>query len=219
MLKDYRLAPLNGGKPARVVIFLHGLGDRGDGGLLTLGEAWAPAMPDCEFLCPDAVDPFDMAPPDFAGRQWFSLRNFTPQEMALGARTAAPALNEYIDHVLQTRNLTADKLALVGFSQGTIMALFVALRRPDPVACIVGYSGLLTEPELLSAEKKSSPPVILIHGSADEVIPHAAMAHAEAGLRAAFVPVTTLTCHGAPHTIDQRGMEAGFKFLRQHLKS
>src|ERR1700722_7819222 len=119
MLKDFRIPPLNGGAPSRTVIFLHGLGDRGDGGLLSIGQMWQAAMPDCEFLCPDAPFTFEGAPDDFGGRQWFTLKTFTSDEILNGAKRAAPFLNGYIDHVMATRKLTADRIALVGFSQGT----------------------------------------------------------------------------------------------------
>src|SRR5271170_4340230 len=138
MLTDYRIAPATGGKPARAVIFLHGVGDNGGGGLLTIGQMWQHALPDCEFLCPDAPFPYDMAPADFGGRQWFSLQSFAPNKIFEGVQKAAPILNDYIDHVLKTRELPPEKLALVGFSQGTIMSLYVAPRRPSPIACVVG---------------------------------------------------------------------------------
>src|ERR1700761_5704650 len=100
MLNEFRLPPRNGGAPARAVIFLHGLGDRGDGGMLQIGEIWQQGMPDCEFLCPDAPFAFDQAPPDFGGRQWFTLQTFSPEEILTGAQKAAPYLNDYINHVL-----------------------------------------------------------------------------------------------------------------------
>jgi phospholipase/carboxylesterase len=117
-----------------------------------------------------------MAPPDFGGRQWFSLESFAPEFILTNAKKAAPYLNDYIDNVLVTRHLTPDRLTLVGFSQGTIMSLYVAPRRTPSVSCIIGYSGLLIGGETLRAEKKTSPPVLLVHGKMDEVIPFSAMA-------------------------------------------
>jgi phospholipase/carboxylesterase len=214
MLTDYRLAPASGGASKHIVIFLHGVGDSGSGGLLEIGRMWQSALPDTEFLCPDAPYPFDGAP---FGRQWFSLRDFTPAAMLEGTKKAAPALNEYIDHVLASRHLAPDKLALVGFSQGTIMSLYIAPRRDQPIAGIVGYSGLLTGSETLAAEKKSAPPVLLIHGTADEVVPYALFAPSKQGLRNAGIPVSSVTCPGTGHTIDDLGLMEGLKFLRKVL--
>lgn len=219
MLTDYRIAPANGGKPKRVVIFLHGVGDSGSGGLLTIGQMWQPAFPDCEFVCPDAPFPYDMAPADFGGRQWFSLQSFAPEKILEGVKAAAPILDSYIDHVLETRGLAPEKIALVGFSQGTMMALYVAPRRAAPVGCVLGYSGALAGAETLAREKKSAPPVFLAHGKLDEVVPFAAMAHAEHALKAAGVSVTALACPNLGHSIDDMGIAAGLKFLQSHLKS
>lgn len=219
MLKDYKLPPLNNQPPQRAVIFLHGLGDSGSGGLLSIGQIWQPHLPDCEFLCPDAPFAYDMAPDDFGGRQWFSLKTFDQAAMLQGTKTAAPYLNEYIDHVMATRKLTADRIALVGFSQGTMMALYAGLRLPESVACIVGYSGHLIGGDTLAAEKKSSPPILLVHGTMDEVVPFAAMGAAEQALKQAGLSVSTLACPMTGHTIDEAGLREGLRFIKQFWKS
>jgi phospholipase/carboxylesterase len=215
MLKDYSIPTVNGVAPQRVVIFLHGLGDSGSGGLLSIGQVWQPHLPDCEFLCPDAPFPFDMGPSDFGGRQWFSLQTFDQAAMLQGVKNATPYLNDYIDHVMATRNLTPDRIALVGFSQGTMMALYATPRRDQPVACIVGYSGLLVGAETLSAEKKSSPPILLVHGNQDEVVPFAAMDAAAQALKQARFSVATLACPLAGHTIDDIGLREGLRFIKK----
>ena len=220
MLRDYRISPSAGGKTGHAVIMLHGLGDSGQGGLLSIGGMWQPSLPpDTEFLCPDAPFPYDMGPaPETGGpRQWFSMKNFSPPVMLQGARTAARYLNEYIDHVLTTRALLPNKLALVGFSQGTIMALYAALRRSDQVAGIVGYSGLLVGGEGLETEMKTAPPVLLVHGTADEVVPFGLMAPSEAALKAAGISVTSVTCPGLGHSIDETGLAEGLRFLKKIL--
>lgn len=219
MLRDYRLPPLKGEASQRAVIFLHGLGDSGSGGLLSIGQVWQPHLPDCEFLCPDAPFAYDMAPADFGGRQWFSLQTFDQVAMLQGTKTAAPYLNDYIDHIMATRKLAHDRIALVGFSQGTMMALYTALRRPQPVACILGYSGALIGGETLVAEKKSSPPILLVHGNRDDVVPYQAMTGAEQILKAAGLSVTTLTCPGLGHGIDDMGVREGLKFIKNIWKS
>ena len=217
MLNEHRLPPINGQPPAFVVMILHGLGDRGNGGLLEIGRLWQRVLPEAEFLCPDAPFAFDMASPDFGGRQWFSLREFTPESMMAGVAQATPFLNDYIDHVLATRRLTADRLALVGFSQGSMMSLSVAPRRKDQLGCVIGYSGSLVDGATLPAEKQSSPPVLLVHGTADDVVPYGMMGAAERGLRAAGLSVATLTCPNTGHTIDDQGLQAGLRFLQTHM--
>ena len=213
-LTDYRLLPLTQAAPQHVVMFLHGLGDRGDGGLLEIGRMWQNALPDCAFVCPDAPFEFDMAPPEFGGRQWFSLKSFAPDDMLQGALRAAPILNAYIDSVLKEFNLTSDKLIMVGFSQGTMMTLHTALRRAAPVGGIIGYSGMLLAPTLLKTEKQSSPPVLLVHGTLDPVVPYAALAAADQGLKDVGVSVETVTCR-CEHTIDDVGLNAGLRFIKK----
>lgn len=214
MLHDHRLAPLGGHAPKNAVMFLHGVGDSGAGGLLEICRIWQREMPETEFLCPDAPFEFDMAPD---GRQWFSLKNFTIEAMREGAVMAAPILNEYIDHVLQTRNITPAQLVLVGFSQGTIMSLYAGPRRAPAVAGILGYSGILVCAENLRFEKKSSPPVLLINGMLDEVVPFATLAGSEDGLRRAGIPVSSVACARTGHSIDALGVTEGLKFLKKVL--
>jgi phospholipase/carboxylesterase len=216
-LKTYRLPPLSGGAPDSVVLFLHGLGDSGSGGLLEIGRMWQRALPNTEFLCPDAPFAFDMAPPDFSGRQWFSLREFTPRMIEEGVKTAAPILNAFIDEVLAALNLKASRLVLVGFSQGTMMALYTGLRRPEAVAAIIGYSGRIVDGENLAADKKSSPPVLLAHGMLDEVLPFASLGEAEMVLRHAGIDVQTLVCPRLGHSIDDAGIAAGMDFAKRYL--
>ena len=215
MLIEHRLPPAGGKKPKQVVMFLHGFGDSGSGGLLSIGEVWQRYLPECEFLCPDAPQRVDMAPPGFDGRQWFSLEDRSSESMLEGTVTAAPLLNEYIDHVLKTRNLPPDRLAIVGFSQGTMMALYTIPRRSVPVACIVGYSGKLIGGDTLSAEKRSTMPVLLAHGTADEIVPYVALGDAEQGLKKAGIPVTAITCPHTGHTIDDLGLVEGLHFIEK----
>ncbi len=216
MLRTYRIPPLSG-KADSVVIFLHGLGDNGAGGLLELGRVWQQALPNTEFLCPDAPFEFDMAPPDLGGRQWFSLKEFTQAAIETGVKTAAPLLDDYINTVLVGLDLTPARLALVGFSQGTMMSLYVAPRRGEQIACIIGYAGRLIFGDELAVEKKSSPPVLLIHGTHDAVLPFASMREAEARLQKAEIPVRTLACPQLGHSIDDAGIAAGMAFLQQYL--
>lgn len=205
--------PLAGGAPRRLVILLHGLGADGND-LIGLQQYWGRLLPEAEFVSPNAPFPCDMAP---YGYQWFSVQDRSPAAMLAGVRAAAPVLDAFIDDALQKRGLDEEDAALVGFSQGTMMSLYVGLRRAKPLAAIVGYSGRLIAPELLADELRSRPPVLLAHGTADPVVPFQSLAAAEAGLTAAQVPVETLVCVGAEHTIDPEGLERGGRFLRERL--
>jgi phospholipase/carboxylesterase len=205
--------PAAGGKPRRLVLLLHGLGADGND-LIGLAPYWAPHLPDTEFLSPNAPFPCDFAP---YGYQWYSIQDHSPEMQLAGVRAAAPILDAFIDEALAARGLEARDLALAGFSQGTVMSLFAGLRRPQPVAGILGFSGRLVAPELLAAELRSRPPVLLVHGTEDPLIAHAEMAAAESALKAAGVPVETLSCPGIGHSIDEQGLTRGGRFLAEVL--
>ena len=205
--------PASGGKPRRLVILLHGLGADGSD-LIGLAPYWARLLPRAEFLSPNAPFPCDMAP---YGYQWFSSQDRSPEAVLGGVRAAAPILDAFIDEALEERGLGSSDLALVGFSQGTMMSLFVGLRRAEPVAGIVGFSGRLLAPELLASEVRSRPPILLIHGTEDPVVPHSSLAAAENELKAAGVPVETVSSVGIGHSIDDQGLRRGGQFLKNVL--
>jgi len=205
------------GRPAgeadALIILLHGLGADGND-LIGLAPHFAQALPGAAFVSPHAPYPCDMAP---FGRQWFSFQVHDPAAVLNGVRAAAVHLNAFIDKELETFALAEDRLALVGFSQGTMMALHVGLRRARPCAAVIGYSGGLIAPELLPAEIASRPPVLLVHGEADEVIDFDAMAAAQAALKANEVAVRTIARAGLGHAIDEVGLAAGTAMLRDSL--
>jgi phospholipase/carboxylesterase len=205
--------PASGGRPSRLVILLHGLGADGND-LIGLAPYWARLLPTAEFVSPNAPFPCDIAP---YGYQWFSSQDRSPAAVLAGVRAAAPLLDAFIDDALAERALDDGDLALVGFSQGTMMSLFVGLRRPKPVAGIVGYSGRLLGPELLTSELRSRPRTLLVHGTDDPLVPYESLAAAEAALKGAGVPVDTLTCPGIGHSIDEHGLGRGGAFLKNVL--
>ena len=201
-LNGPRFGPAAGGAAAQLVILLHGLGADGND-LIALAPILAQALPEAAFVAPHAPFPCDMAP---MGHQWFSLQDFSMESMLAGARLAAPILNAFIDAELEKLGLDDGALALVGFSQGTMMSLHVALRRPRACAAIVGFSGLLVGAESLAGEIASRPPVLLVHGEADPVVPFQAMPAAVAALEANRVPVVAQARPGLGHGIDEPGI-------------
>jgi phospholipase/carboxylesterase len=203
--------PGSGGKPRQLVVLLHGVGADGND-LIGLAPYWAARLPDAEFVSPDGPFPCDMAP---FGRQWFSLQDRSPAAILAGVQATAPILDAFLDSALAARGLEDRQLALVGFSQGTMMSLYVGLRRARPPAGIVGYSGALVGADALPREIRSRPKVLLVHGDADEVVPVHALSIAATGLTAAGVPVEILTRPGLGHGIDEEGLTRGGEFLHQ----
>jgi phospholipase/carboxylesterase len=212
MLDGPRIHPAAG--PAKsLVVFLHGYGADGND-LIDIGRIWAPLLPDTAFVSPHAPQPCGEAP---TGRQWFPLARIDPAKLRDGVMQSAPLVDAFLDDELARHNLGDDKLALVGFSQGTMMALHVGARRANAIAGIVGYSGLLPGPEHLAAEMRHRPPVLLVHGDQDPLIPSMATMAAQRILGEAGFPVEWHIRPGLQHGIDQKGLDLGAEFLRRVL--
>lgn len=204
------LQPLSGGAPKQIVLLLHGYGSSGTD-LISLAPHWQQALPDALFLAPDAPQRCGMG----AGYQWWPLMAFTAQALAAGAAGAAPAIDAFIDRKLAQYGLSDADLAVVGFSQGTMMALHVALRRPQAVAAVIGYSGMLAGTLGLRDGELPKPPVLLVHGTADPVVPIAALHMSESELKRLGVDVTTHISYGVAHSVDPVGLRLGRDFLAE----
>ena len=182
--------------------------------MIALAPHWQDTLPDARFLAPHAPQKCGIMN---AGYQWWGLSGFAPSALAAGASSAAPAIDAFIDRKLDEYGLTEANLAIVGFSQGTMMALHVGLRRTRAVAAIVGYSGMLTGVAELSHGDDAKPPVLLVHGTADPVVPVAAMHVAESELKRLGVPVTSHISYGVAHTVDPVGLRLGRDFIAKAL--
>jgi len=193
------------------VVFLHGYGADGND-LIGLGREWARVLPHAAFASPHAPQPCGMAP---MGRQWFNLTFRDPGEMTRGVTQAGPAVDAFLTAELERLRLPSSALGLVGFSQGTMVALAVGLSRNPPPAAIVGYSGALANPEALAERSGTGPAILLVHGDKDEVIPVDAMLIAREQLAQAGLPVEWHAAQGIGHGIDQTGLKLGGAFLRQ----
>lgn len=201
--------PASGGPAKQIVVLLHGLGSDGND-LIALAPHLASVLPDAVFVSPNAPQKCDMAP---FGYQWFSLQSRVPDDMLNGIQQSAPLLDAFLDAQLETYGLTDEKMALLGFSQGTMMSLYVAPRRKARIAGVVGFSGALLGGEGLKEEGIQKPPILLVHGNADEVVPPAAMGRALTELEEADFQVEAHMHPGLGHGIDPQGMQRAAQFL------
>lgn len=214
MLDGPRLPPAGGQPAKRLVVLLHGYGADGND-LIDIGRYWAPQFPDAAFVAPNAPEPCSENP---IGRQWFPLPVIDLDLIDRGAQQAASVINAFLDSELTSHGLSDSDLALVGFSQGTMMALEVGLQRVSPPAGIVGYSGLLAGPYRLEKTATGKPPILLVHGEADPLVPVMALHAAVPILGAAGFPVEWHVSPGLEHGIDPRGLELGAEFLKRVLQ-
>ena len=205
-----RWGPAEPGPARQLVVLCHGLGADGHD-LIDLAPLWGRTLPHAAFAAPDAPEPCDMGP---YGRQWFSVADRTPTRLAAGAATARDALDAFLDAELARLGLPPDAYALMGFSQGAMTALYTGLRRPVPPRGILAFSGALFAPESL-AEVTARPPILLIHGEDDEVVPVTRSRTAQSALEASGFGVTALYCPRLGHGIDDAGLSAGALFLQR----
>ena len=215
--KLYTHAPASGVAPNSIVVLLHGLGSNGQD-LFSLAPYWAKHLPETVFVSPNAPFACDMVPKGYPNAyQWFSLQDRAPAKVEAGIKTALPHVESLLDSALKQYSLPASKLALVGFSQGTMMSLYAAPRYKDRIAGVLGYSGALFGADNIQGDAHK-PPVHIIHGEADDVVPVAAYHDAQAKLNTLGFDVSGHTSPRLTHSIDERGIESGGKFLARVLK-
>lgn len=215
MLESQRKAPKSG-KTRSMVIFVHGYGADG-ADLLGLADPLAPHLPDTVFYSPNAPERCVGSP---FGYQWFPIPwlDGSSEEAARASMAVSlDKLNAFIDAKLADEKIGIEALALVGFSQGTMMSLHLAPRRDAAMAGVVGFSGRLLQPETLAAETRVKPPVLLVHGDADEVVPFADMSRAGDALVAAGFEVYGHVMKGTGHGIAPDGLQVALSFLKDKL--
>ena len=204
------------GTAKSVVVFLHGYGADG-ADLLGLADPLAPHMPDTVFVAPNAPERCMTNP---MGYQWFPipwLDGSSEEASENSMRQAVDDLNGYLDSVLEDEGITPAQMVLVGFSQGTMISLHVAPRRPEPVAAVVGFSGRLLQPETLADEVVSRPPILLIHGDQDDVVPPQSMPDAGNVLVGEGFEVFAHVSEGTGHGIAPDGLNVALAFMREKL--
>jgi phospholipase/carboxylesterase len=204
------------GETGSVVVLLHGYGADGTD-LLGLADPLAPYMPDTVFMAPDAPERCKNNP---FGFQWFPIPwlDGSSEEAAEASQTvSAGLLDRFLDGVLAEEGLRPDRMVLLGFSQGTMMSLHVAPRREEPVAGVVGFSGRLLAPQRLAAEARSKPPVLLVHGDADDIVPVASLREAGEALTRAGFETYGHIMKGTAHGIAPDGLSVALSFMREKL--
>jgi phospholipase/carboxylesterase len=220
-----RLAPRSGA-PRQLVVLLHGYGADGRD-LIEIGRQWQRLLPHAAFVAPNAPERMPMSP---MGRQWFPLSMRDMAERWKGVTQAQPGLDAFLDAELARHKLAPSALALVGFSQGTMMALHAGLRRQAAPAAILGYSGILVldpakskaGPEAAAADlardATARPPILLVHGEADDLIPVTSLFESAETLARAGVPCEWHLSLGVGHGIDPEGLRQGGEFVAWALR-
>jgi len=204
-LSGPRLPPARG-EATHLVILCHGYGADGKD-LIGLAPFWQRILPTAAFVAPNAPERCPGSP----GYQWFPISRLDPRDMQRGVESAVSVLESFLDSELARYRLSADRLALVGFSQGTMMSLRVGLARARKPAAIVGFSGLLAgEAPALGAD---APPILLVHGDSDPMIPVDALFQSAAALGRAGAAVQWHISPGIAHAIDEQGLALGGGFL------
>ena len=205
--------PPGGERPQHLCILLHGVGAGGDD-LIALAPPLAEALPGARFIAPNGPEPYDMAA---MGYQWFSFQDRAADALEAGVRRAAVDANAFIDDMLAGLDLGPENLILIGFSQGAMTALHLGLRREVAPAAILGFSGALIAPEALGREIRCRPPVCLIHGRADQLVPVGSAKVAKEVLERAGVKVESHILEGLGHGLDDAALVLAVAFLRRVL--
>jgi phospholipase/carboxylesterase len=203
--------PLSGGAPKQLVIILHGYGSNGEN-MIDLADSFAQALPDAHFIAPNAHTDHEYGS---GGYQWFSLMSRDEEFMFEGIKQASVILNNYIDEQLSRFNLTADKLILIGFSQGAMLSMHIAPRREEKIAAVVAYSGALLGGRFLSQEIKTKPEMLLVHGDYDDVVSPASLDSALDILKQNQIPAKGLMCKGLAHSINMEGIREASGFMKR----
>ena len=217
LLESQRRAAKSG-ETKSLVIFVHGYGADG-GDLISIADALADPMPDTVFYAPDAPNPCKMNP---MGREWFPIPWIDGSSEAVamaGMAEAVQILDDWLSATIAAEGVTPSRTVLLGFSQGTMMSLHIGPRRAEALAGVVGFSGRLMQPEKLSSETVSRPPILLIHGDMDDVVPPASLPAAADALVQADFEVYTHVSKGMGHGIAPDGLALALQFMTQKLKA
>lgn len=207
----YPELPAAGNKAKKIVVLLHGLGSDGHD-LINLAPLMHKDLPDCHFISPHAVEPFDMAP---YGRQWFSLSDRTPEVLKELVAKNIPMLAEIIKEKQQELGLSNKDTIIMGFSQGTMMGLYLTLIQHEPFAAMVAFSGRLIEPNHCLNNKT---PVAIIHGQQDDVVDFNELYKITDYLTTHNIKHETCIIPDLAHSIDAKGLDFAIKFIKDSVQ-
>ena len=212
-LNSIILEPLSKGKPKDAVILCHGYG--GDGkDISILASYWKTYLPDTIFICPDAPEKCDASP---SGFQWFDLMDQTPEQILSKSLVAENKLNKLIYEVKDKNNLSADQIAIGGFSQGCMISLQTGIKRKDKINSIIGYSGKIIDSKHLGKNIVSRPNIILMHGDIDQVVPIDSLLEAKNFFNENNYVIETQIFKNCEHRIPTEGSSLGLQFIKKHL--
>jgi len=207
------IAPLSKNKPQQIVVLCHGYG--GDGrDISILATNWQRFLPEAVFLCPNAPEVCALNP---RGYQWYDLSSDKEEVILEKSLVAEVKLNTFLDQVLDNFQLGTTNLALVGFSQGCMMSIQIALKKKEQINCLIGYSGKVINQEHLSDKIKSKPKIFLMHGVNDKIVLPTHLLEAKEYLKNQGLKIKTKMFEDCEHRIPVEGASLGLGFLRKNL--
>ena len=207
------LDPLSKGKPKNAVILCHGYG--GDGkDISLLASYWRTYLPETLFICPDAPERCAVSATGF---QWFDLMDHTKDQILVKSLVAEIKLNTLIDEVIEKNNLTGEKIAIGGFSQGCMITLQTGIKRKDKINSIIGYSGKIIDVNHLQNNINSYPNTILMHGDKDEIVPVSFLLEAKEFFNKNNYKFESKIFKNCEHRIPSEGSSLGLEFLKKYL--
>ena len=212
-LEVAQINPLSKGEPKQVIVLCHGYG--GDGkDISSLALNWQRFLPDTIFLCPNAPEICSVSP---NGYQWFDLTSEKEEIILEKSLVAEEKVNNFLDQILNNFQIESKKLALVGFSQGSMISIQVGLKRKQEIGCLLGYSGKIINQEHLSKNINSKPKIFLIHGENDTIVPATHLLDAKQYLADYGLKIKTKLIKNCEHKITVEASSLGLEFLKKNL--
>jgi phospholipase/carboxylesterase len=204
--------------PKYLVIFLHGYGANGEN-LIDLAYQFESILPEAHFISPNAVEPWEGGFPD--AYQWFSLSAGTTRkalpEIASDIKKANKILAQFIDEQLKRFNLKKENLFIMGFSQGSMMAIYQGLIASEKPAAVISFSGKVILPEMIGEKTISKPQICLIHGELDSVLVFDNFLESQKILTQEKIPFESLAIANLDHSIDMNGINFAKNFIKKIL--